>query len=96
MTIDEFVKKLESATRDEFEKEFLTRVAEKTPVRTGALKEGWFWDYADARSPVFSNTQPYAEYVENGTPKMAPHLMVATTCLEVGDIMKVALKRAGL
>jgi 6-pyruvoyl-tetrahydropterin synthase len=96
MTIDEFTEKLDHAVLNEFEAEFLLRVADKTPVVTGALKAGWFWDYADARNPVFSNTERYAIYVEEGTPKMAPRLMIGTTFLEVDDIMKVALQRAGL
>jgi hypothetical protein len=96
MNIDEFIKKLDNAVLNEFQAEFLLRVADKTPVRTGALKEGWYWNYEDARNPYFSNTQRYAIYVEEGTPKMPPTLMVATTFLEVDDILKVALQRAGL
>jgi hypothetical protein len=96
MTIDEFTKALDRV-KDEFENEFLLRVADKTPVRTGALKDGWFWDRTtDANNPTFSNTERYAIYVENGTPKMAPRMMVATTLLEVDDIMKTAVGRAGL
>jgi hypothetical protein len=52
MEIEEFLQKLDIAILNEFEAEFLLRVADKTPVITGALKAGWFWDYADARNPL--------------------------------------------
>lgn len=79
----------------EFGMEFKYRVEQKTPVRTGALKRGWHLVVKDT-SIELSNTKDYMTYVENGTPKMAPHKMVGTTLLEYDDITKIAKERAGI
>jgi hypothetical protein len=95
MTVDEFNKKLDQM-KLEFQKEFLKRVQDKTPIRSGNMHAGWFWDNEDPNLPVFSNAMYYAIYVENGTEHQRPQMMVATTVLEGPDILKVAAKAAGL
>ncbi len=94
MDIDEFTKKLDMVV-PEFEKEFKARVAERTPVLTGALQAGWVWDRSE-KIHVFTNLMTYAGYVEFGTPTHSPVGMVGTTVLESNEIMKIAVARAGL
>jgi len=76
---------------EKFKEEFLHRVAQRTPVRTGALKAGWEWD-EQGDSLYFTNDVEYAIFVEQGTSKMAPRMMVGTTLLEVDDILKQVVK----
>lgn len=70
---------------------FMERVSRRTPVRTGALLLGW-----ETRNKVdgfeVGNGVPYAKYVEEGTEKMAPRRMVASTVEEFDEIMDEALK----
>lgn len=75
--------------------EFLERVKRRTPVRTGKLQNGWGGTSKAGVIEVY-NTQEYAEYVENGTPKMAPKGMLRATVLEVEQIAEVAAQQAGL
>jgi hypothetical protein len=81
--------------KQEFADEFLKRVKEKTPVVTGALQAGFSTDMTPTGFTL-SNTQDYAEYVENGTPKFAPRAMIATTVLESTVIGALAKQRAGI
>jgi hypothetical protein len=94
MTVDECNKALDQMVL-EFEQEFKTRVAARTPVDTGALQAGWVWINTDPDLPVFTNLMDYAGYVENGTPFQRPQMMVATTVLEGPEILKIAAKKAG-
>ena len=94
-SIASFNKKL-TKMKKEFQKEFLRRVADKTPVRTGLLQASWYWDNSNKDLPVFSNKQPYAQYVEFGTEHMRPVMMVGTTIKEADDILKIAAEKAGL
>jgi hypothetical protein len=84
---------------DDFKQEFLAefkhRVEERTPVRTGAAKAGYYWDAEGPEATLF-NKMYYVEYLEYGTIYMYPRAMVQTTMLEIDDIMKVASVRAGL
>ncbi len=81
--------------KQEFASEFVQRVEERTPVDTGKLKAGWVTKQTQTGFEI-SNTQPYAGYVENGTDKMAPRLMIATTLVEKDQITEIAKERAGL
>ncbi|TDK63549.1 HK97 gp10 family phage protein [Sapientia aquatica] len=81
--------------KKEFAMEFVHRVEERTPVQTGALKGGWVTEQTQTGFEL-SNTQDYAGYVENGTDKMAPRAMIATTALEMKEIAEVAKQRAGI
>jgi hypothetical protein len=100
MTPEEFNKRLDDIV-PAFEAEFLSRVADKTPVSkqdkgdVGRLKRGWSWDGPEG-DRVFSNEAPYASFVEFGTWKMAPTMMVGTTLVEVDQILADAVKKAGL
>lgn len=78
-----------------FMDEFKTRVAQRTPVRTGALQAGWETVPTDVGFQL-TNDMDYAIYVEAGTPHMAPRGMVATTILEIPEIVEVAKTKAGL
>ena len=85
-----------------FLEEFKTRVEARTPVLTGLLKASYSWEVKSKTVAVLSNDavnkygMGYFTFVENGTPKMAPRLMVATTVLESFDILKVACQKAGI
>ena len=90
-----------------FEAEFKERVTQRTPVSTadkgdvGLLKRSWNWETIDntrcfTNDAVNKDGVPYGVYVEYGTYKMAPRAMVGTTILEVDDIMKQAVQKAGL
>ena len=78
-----------------FAMEFQKRVEDRTPVLSGALKAGWVTEQT-ATGFNLNNVQPYAEYVENGTEKMAPRAMVGTTLLETDQIADIAAHRVGL
>ena len=81
--------------KQEFAIEFQKRIEDRTPVVSGALKNGWVTTQTQ-QGITLSNTQDYAGYVEYGTDKMAPRAMVATTLLEKDQIAQIAKKRAGL
>jgi len=102
ITVGDAIKRLEKL-EEEFEKEFLERVKQRTPVSkqdkgdVGRLQKGWSWedDGKDGKR-VFTNEAPYAIFVEQGTRYMSPTLMVGTTILESEDILKKALEKVGL
>ncbi len=79
--------------KQEFGVEFLERVRQRTPVRTGALKNGWGFTLKLESIEVY-NTQEYAAYVEYGTEKMEPRRMLTVTVLEAEQIAEVAKERA--
>ena len=81
--------------KEEWAVEFLERVRYRTPVRTGALRDGWHQQQKQTSIDV-SNTQPYAAYIEYGTPKIAPRAMLRTTLEEADQIAEIATHKAGL
>lgn len=81
--------------KKEFAMEFQQRVEHKTPVLTGALKKGWITKTTQTGFNI-SNIMPYASYVENGTPFMAPRAMIALTVVEIPQITKVVKERLGI
>jgi hypothetical protein len=81
--------------KEEFAKEFLSRVKSRTPVITGRLQRSWeIVEYK--KSIEIQNSAPYSYYVEYGTPKMAPRGMMRTTIAEKDQITQVARQKAGL
>jgi hypothetical protein len=91
------LEKLPKAFADEFKK----RVTDRSPVRTGLLKDSWDIQVKpgvlELRNKATNEEgQPYTAYVEFGTYKQAPVLMISTTLLEKNDILKVAKKNTGL
>jgi hypothetical protein len=89
------------AYKDEFGKEFLARVKEKTPVDTGRLQAAWELkvnkDTITVKNPALNDEgEPYAIYVEFGTDKMRGVFMLQRTIAESGDISKVAKMNAGI
>lgn len=79
--------------RKHFAEEFVTRVADKTPVDTGLLQASWGYTLRSAYIRIV-NPVHYADYVENGTPFMAPRAMLARTIREVKQIVSIAVRRA--
>lgn len=97
-TIKQFNIELETKLRRfkrEFGIEFLSRVKERTPVRTGALQRGWHQTQRETSIDI-SNTKDYAAYIEYGTPTIAPRAMLRTTMEEAEIIVEIAAERAGL
>lgn len=83
------------AFKFEFLEEFKHRVEERTPVRTGAAKAGYYWE-AEGPGATLFNKMYYVEYLEYGTPYMYPRAMVQLTMLEFDDICQVAKTHAYL
>lgn len=82
--------------KEQFGVEAVERMKQRTPVRTGVLKESYGFTLK-AKDVEFWNLAPYATYVENGTPHMAPRAMMRTTLLlESEQIAEVAATKAGL
>lgn len=82
---EEEVKKLFENFNADFLAEFLSRVKQKTPVRTGFLQSSWGGNEQPTKIEVF-NGAPYAEYIENGTERIAPVGMLKTTIQEAPAI----------
>jgi hypothetical protein len=96
--IDNFVVELDTKLRRfkmEYGVELLERTRQRTPVRTGALLGGWGFELKQTSIWVY-NTQPYAGYVEYGTPTMAPRAMLRTSLAESEQIALVAKEKAGI
>lgn len=81
--------------KQEYGIEFMARVKEKTPVESGELQGAWGFTMKAEDIEIY-NVAEYAEFVENGTPKMAPRGMLRATMLEAEDIARVAAEKAGL
>ena len=79
--------------KEEFLSEFMMRVAMKTPVDTGKLKDGWTGEVKGSFISI-GNDQPYAEFVENGTAHNAPVGMIKTTAHEGQQVADIAVERA--
>ena len=80
---------------DEFAKEFLARLKDKTPRLSGDMADGWDMT-RNTDSIDIGNTQDYAGFVEYGTVNMEPRAPLRRTLLEKEDIAQVAKKKAGL
>jgi Bacteriophage HK97-gp10, putative tail-component len=52
----------------------LAYLKSETPVRTGVLRDGWKMNMGSSVVSFVNNT-PYAEWVNDGTPRMAPRDM---------------------
>lgn len=50
-----------------------------TPVRTGRLQAGWKLSDLGGEQAMITNDVPYAGYVNDGTPRMAPRDMTGQT-----------------
>lgn len=81
--------------KEEWGMEFLERVKQKTPVRTGHLQNSWGFTMKAQDIEIY-NTMPYAVAVEYGNEHMAPRAMMQTTLLESEQITKVAKQKAGI
>lgn len=79
----------------EWADEAFTRIVQRTPVDTGALKADWKQEQRTGGFDIW-NTQGYATYIEQGTPKMAPVGMIATTILEKNQISELAKQRSNI
>lgn len=76
--------------------EIKERVERRTPIgETGRLSRGWGFTNRKTSIDIY-NTVEYAEYVEYGTPNMAPRGMLRATLLELPQIIEIAAERAGV
>lgn len=75
--------------------EFERRVKDKTPVRSGAARDGY---YVEDTGDGFElkNHMDYVQYLELGTEHMRPFAMVQTTMMEEDEIIRIAKEKAGL
>lgn len=98
MSIDSVMAGLDTKLRkfkQEYGIEFMARVKEKTPVDTGELQGAWGFEMKAEDISIY-NVAEHAEFVEYGTPKMAPRGMLRATMQEAEDIARVAAEKAGL
>lgn len=66
--------------------ELFPRIVDRTPVATGAARDGWImndagsgWSY----TIKITNAMPYAGDLEHGSSQQAPHGMIAVSVWEV-------------
>jgi prolyl oligopeptidase PreP (S9A serine peptidase family) len=81
--------------KTEFAIEFKTRIEDKTPVRSGDLKAGYFIQQKQEGFEI-SNTKDYFQHVNNGTPTQRPQRMLERTMQEANSIAEIAANKAGL
>ncbi len=62
----------------------LSRIKDRTPVDTGALRDGWRLEGSGTELEIV-NDEEYASFVEEGTPSTQPAGMVALTLSEMED-----------
>ena len=55
-----------------------------TPVKTGQLRDGWAIGDQTQDGVTFVNEVPYATYVNDGTPRMAPRNMTGRMQAQMG------------
>jgi hypothetical protein len=79
--------------KQEFGMEFMERVKARTPVKTGRLQRSWGFTMKQSDIEVW-NVAPYAHFIENGTPYIAPRGMMKVTLLEKEEIAEIALERS--
>lgn len=80
-------------------KEFTDRglevVKQKTPVRTGLLRDSWTKDIQPlGKVSSISNPQPYASYVENGSATVTPNKMARQTVQQLVAEASSLVKKA--
>lgn len=68
-----------------FNDEFVKRVEVRTPVRSGALRDGYQSDVTIDQIQL-GNSQDYLQYIEEGTSTIAPVGMIRTTMEEADAI----------
>jgi hypothetical protein len=101
--LDQLQRRIEQIKRlpKAFGNEMLKRVKEKSPVRTGLLKDSWVLEVAAGVMNIKNTAKDeegelYTPYVEYGTAKAPGQFMLTATVNERGDILKVAKKNVGL
>lgn len=94
MKVFEDIEKKIDAFKEEFAKEFVTRVKRRTPVKTGRLQGGWTAEVAE--DIVIRNDVPYMPYVEYGTRYMPPRGMLRQTNEEAEQIAQQAARKVNL
>ena len=72
---------------------YITKVKQRTPVDTGFLRKSWKIGDVSGNYVQVINDAPYAEYIENGTEKMAPRAMAAATTADFDSVIDLARKR---
>ncbi len=86
------IKDIDDDYADEFAQEFEDRVAQRTPVDTGLLRNSWE-THVSASEITISNDVEYAGFVEDGTEHMEGAHMIKTTIMEIPEISRVVLNR---
>jgi len=94
--IDKAIKNIEKGLnkiQHDIVEEGLRLVKDKTPVRSGLLKNSWSAEHKEfGQQSSINNPQRYAKYVENGSPTTRPAKMAAQTVqqlkIEAGKIIK--------
>jgi len=79
--------------KEEWAIEFMERVKEKTPEKSGRLKESYYFTQKQ-EGIEFASLEDYFKYVEHGTVHMAPRRMVGRTLLEEDEITEIAMRKA--
>ncbi len=79
--------------KEEWAIECMERIKEKTPEKSGRLKESYFVQQKKDGFDLGS-VEDYFTYVEHGTSKMRPRRMVGRTLLEEEEITAIAIERA--
>lgn len=84
--IDDFIQKETEQQIDEIFREVFLEIKSRTPIVSGKLEAGW-----DLQENKIKNDVDYAGYVENGTSRMAPAAMVASTLNDLDNIIQRVL-----
>lgn len=81
--------------KEEYGVEFVRRVRDKTPVKTGHLQASWGFERKATDIEIY-NVADYAGYIEYGTEHIPPVGMMRATLEEANQIAEVAAEKAGL
>lgn len=74
----------------------LSTLQRVTPVgRTGNLRNGWYIKNLMPEGVEFANDVPYAEYVNDGTPRMAPRDMSGRATAALNQYAKMSAGPGG-
>ncbi|MDM0042145.1 HK97 gp10 family phage protein [Variovorax sp. J22R193] len=73
--------------------EMVSRMARRTPVRTGAAQQGWKLTNVSKDGFEIENDVEYVTHLENGTVHMKPHHMVRSTMEEAQQIVDQCVRK---
>ena len=67
----------------EYSKKMISVLRSVTPVKTGRLRAGWELTELFPHEATITNSVPYAEYVNDGTPRMGPRNMTGKALRQI-------------